>query len=215
MHVGPFREHQIEFVVDSGPTFTHGRRIRDGAYRRILEIQATAGNHKRRLVIYADFEPGGAPIHEFDHVGFHVLSGGYNLSGLHFTAVEHADGHVSTSFRVAFQHLMAGLEALFGEMVDLQLGVGAVGQSLNGGVGYEREVDTRVGYQIGAKFGHVDVNGTVEAQRCGHSGHNLGDYLVQVDVGWRVHVEVAAADVIKGFVVDHKNAVAGLECAVG
>ena len=47
-------------------------------------------------------------------------------------------------------------------------------------VGDEREVDARVGHEIGLELGQVDVECAVEAQRCRDGRHDLTDQPVQV-----------------------------------
>ena len=52
-------------------------------------------------------------------------------------------------------------------------------------------------------------------REAGDGGHNLTDQTVQVGVGGALDVQVAAADVVDGFVVDHEGAVRVLQCGVG
>jgi len=43
---------------------------------------------------------------------------------------------------------------------------------------------------------------------------DLGYYAIQVEIGWEVNVEVALANVVDGFVVDHEGAVGVLQGGV-
>ena len=85
----------------------------------------------------------------------------------------------------------------------------------DGGVGDEWEVDTWVGHQVGLELGQIHVEGTIEAQGGGDGGHDLADQTVEVGVGGALDVQVAAADVVDGLVVDHEGAVGVLQGGVG
>ncbi len=56
----------------------------------------------------------------------------------------------------------------------------------------------RVGHQVGLELSHVDVQGTVEAERCSQGGHDLGNEAVQVGVRGASNVQGAAAHVVQG-----------------
>ena len=83
------------------------------------------------------------------------------------------------------------------------------------GVGSQREVDTWVGHQVGLELSQVDVESSVEPQGGRDGGHNLSNQPVQVGVGWSLDVQVTAADVIDGLVVNHEGAVGVLQSGVG
>jgi len=103
----------------------------------------------------------------------------------------------------------------------------------DGRVGDEREVDTRVGDQVGLELVQVDIEGTVEAERGGDGRDDWRDALVIAVVfeEWRnitlsnkavkvlvvgaLDAEVPSADVVDGLVVDHEAAVGVLEGGVG
>ena len=75
-------------------------------------------------------------------------------------------------------------------------------------------MDTWVGHQVGLELGQIDVEGTVEAERCGDGRHNLGNETVKIGVGWSLNVEVAATDVVDGFVVNHESTIGVLQGGV-
>lgn len=131
------------------------------------------------------------------------------------STVEQAAGHVLSVARVALDHLVCGLEARVGNLGNGELlVVGLLGRD-DGGVGDEREVDTGVGHQVGLELGQVDVEGTVEAERRGDRRDDLGNETVEVGVGRALNVEVAAANVVDGLVVNHEGTVRVLEGGVG
>ena len=82
-------------------------------------------------------------------------------------------------------------------------------------VGDQREVDPGVGHQVGLELGEIHVEGTIEAEGSSDGGDNLANEPVQVGVGWAINVQVAAADVVDGLVVDHEGAVGVLQGGVG
>jgi len=75
-------------------------------------------------------------------------------------------------------------------------------------------VDPWVGDQVGLELGEIDVEGTIEPERGGDGGDDLTDEPVEVGVGWSLDVEVPSADVVDGFVVDHKGTVGVFEGGV-
>lgn len=81
-------------------------------------------------MVDANFETSWTPVYKLDEILFHLLGGQDDVSRLHFATVEHANGHVFATLHVALEHLVAGLEALLGQMADPVVGVAAVGERL-------------------------------------------------------------------------------------
>jgi len=76
-------------------------------------------------------------------------------------------------------------------------------------------VDTGVGDQVGLELSDVDVKGTIETEGGGQGRDHLSDESVKVGVGGALNVEVAAADVVDGLVVEHNSDVGVLKEGVG
>ena len=76
-------------------------------------------------------------------------------------------------------------------------------------------MDSWIWDQVGLELSDVDVQGTVESERCSQRGDDLGNKSVQVGVGWSFDVQVSSADVIDGFVVEHDCDVGVLQKGVG
>ena len=76
-------------------------------------------------------------------------------------------------------------------------------------------MDTWVGHQVGLELGQIHVEGAVKAQGGGDGGHDLADQTVEVGVAGTLNVQVAAADVVDGFVVHHEGTVGVLQGGVG
>ena len=112
-------------------------------------------------------------------------------------------------------NLVGGFETGVGDLSHRQLLVVGLLGGDDGSVGGQREVDTGVGHQVGLELGQIHVEGTVEAQGGGDGGHDLADQTVEVGVGGALDVQVTAADVVDGLVVDHEGAVGVLQGGVG
>jgi len=76
-------------------------------------------------------------------------------------------------------------------------------------------VNSGVGDQVGLEFSDVDVEGTIESEGGGEGGDDLGNESVQVGVGGSLDVQVTAADVVNGLVVEHDGDVGVFEEGVG
>ena len=116
---------------------------------------------------------------------------------------------------VALHHLVGWLEAGVGDLSHGQLLVVGLLGGDDGGVGGQGEVDTGVGHQVGLELSQIHVQGAVEAEGGGDGGDDLADQTVEVGVGGALNVQVAAADVVDGLVVDHEGAVGVLQGGVG
>jgi hypothetical protein len=116
---------------------------------------------------------------------------------------------------IALGHHGGGLEGGVGDLSDGELlVVGLLGRD-DGGVRGEHEVDTGVGDEVGLELGHIDVEGTIETERGSEGGDNLRDESVQVGVGGALNIEVTAADIVDGLVVEHDGDIGVLEERVG
>jgi len=76
-------------------------------------------------------------------------------------------------------------------------------------------MDSGVGDKVGLEFSDINVEGTIESEGGGEGRDNLGDQSVKVGVGGSLDVEVSAADVVHGLVVEHDGDVGVLEERVG
>merc|ERR550525_1923361 len=111
VHEGPLCVHQVELVVHPAHHLGDGRGVTDHQHRPLHFGQVSSRNHGGRLVVNAQFEPGGAPIHEPDGpLCFHRTDGRIHVLWHHVPAVHHATRHILTMARVAFHHLVSGLK---------------------------------------------------------------------------------------------------------
>merc|ERR1712130_237196 len=115
----------------------------------------------------------------------------------------------------ALHHLVGGLKAGVGDLRYTELlVVGLLGRD-DWRVGDQGEVDPGVGYQVGLELSQVNVESPVEPQGGRDGRDNLSDQPVEVGVGWSLDVQVTAADVIDGLVVNHEGTVRVLQSGVG
>jgi hypothetical protein len=82
---------------------------------------------------------------------------GVDILGYNITTVQQTGSHVLSVAGVALHHLVVGLEAGHGDLLDGVGLVGCLGGGNDWGVGNEREVNTWVGYQIGLELVQINV----------------------------------------------------------
>eukprot|EP00054_Salpingoeca_dolichothecata_P031339 m.263169 g.263169 ORF g.263169 m.263169 type:complete len:467 (+) comp26822_c0_seq1:96-1496(+) len=212
---GTLGVHEIELVVKTSPGLSNGGGVAQHGHSTLHLGQVTAGDNGGGLVVDTDLETGGAPVDKLDGaLGLDGGNGSVDVLGDDITTVQHAAGHVLAMTRIALDHLVGGLKAGVGDFGNRELlVVGLLGRD-DGGVGGQGEMDTWVGHQVSLELSQIDVEGTIETEGGSHGGHNLGNQAVQVGVGGALNVQVAAANVVDGLVVNHKGTVGVLEGGV-
>ena len=114
---GPLGIHQIKLVIKPGPCLRDGGGVGEHADSSGNLSQVSAGNNSWRLVVDANLEASGAPVHKLDaSLGLDGGDGGIDVLGDHVASVEHAAGHVLAMAGVALHHLVGGLEAGVGDL---------------------------------------------------------------------------------------------------
>jgi hypothetical protein len=168
------------------------------------------------LVVDTDLETSWAPVDELDgSLGLDGGNGGVDILGDDISTVEETTGHVLSVSWVAFDHLVGGLETGVGDLSNRQLLVVGLLGGDDWGVGDQREMDTRVRYQVSLELSQINVEGTIESERSGDGRNNLSDESVQVGVGRSLNIHVTSADVIDGFIVYHEGTVRVLQSGMG
>ena len=203
-------------MVDAAEGLGDGGGVGDHADGALDGGHVPPRNDRGGLVVDAALEARGAPVDELD--GALVLDGGHgqvDVLGHHVAPVHEAARHVLAVAGIALGHHGAGLEDRVGDLGHAELLVVGPGGGDQGGVRGEHEVDAGVGDQVGLELVDVDVEGAVEAERRGEGGDDLRDEAVKVGVGGALDVEVAAAHVVEGLVVEAEGAVGVLEEGVG
>jgi hypothetical protein len=65
--------------------------------------------------------------------------------------------------------------------------VSSLGSRNDGSVGNEREVDTRIGHQIGLEFVQINVEGAIEAERSSNGRDDYSEGMKRMTVSWPTH----------------------------
>ena len=205
---GALGVHQVELVVEAGPSLGDGGRVAQHADGSLHLGEVSSGHDRRRLVVDADLKAGGTPVDELDRaLRLDGGDGGVDVLGYDVSAVQHAARHVLSVARVALHHLVGRLKAGVRDLRHRQLLVVRLFGRDDRGVGGEGEVDARVWHQVGLKLGQVDVERAVEAQRRRDRADDLRDQPVQVGVRGTLDVQVTPTDVVDRLIVDHEGAV--------
>ena len=208
--------HEIELVVNSGEDLSDGGGVGDHADGAHDLGEIATWDDGGWLVVDTALEASWAPVDELDgSLGLDGGDGGVDILGDDVTSVHEAAGHVLSVSWVTLGHHGGGLERAVSDLGDGELLVVGLLSGDDWGVGGEHEMDTWVGHQVGLELSHIDVEGTVESEGGGQGGDDLGDESVQVGVGGSLNVEVSAADVVDGLVVEHDGDVSVLEEGVG
>mmetsp|Transcript_26424 Transcript_26424/g.62713 ORF Transcript_26424/g.62713 Transcript_26424/m.62713 type:complete len:413 (+) Transcript_26424:283-1521(+) len=212
MHECALGIHEIELVVDAAEGLGDGRRVGNHADGSLDAGEVPPGHDGRGLVVDSALEAGGAPVDELDRaLRLDGGDGGVDVLGDDVSAVHEAARHVLSVAGVALGHHAGRLEDGVGDLGHGQLlVVGLLGRD-DGRVAREHEVDAGVGHQVGLELGDVNVERAVEAEGGGQRRDDLRDEAVEVGVGRALDVEVAAADVVEGLVVEAEGAVGVLE----
>jgi hypothetical protein len=213
---GALGVHEVELVVDAAEGLGDGGGVGHHAHGTLDGGDVAAGDVLRGLVVDAALETGGAPVDELDGaLGLDGCDGEVDVLGDDVAAVHEAAGHVLAVAGVALGHHGGWLEDGVGNLGDGELLVVGLLGGDDGGVRGEHEVDAGVGDEVGLELSDVDIKSTVEAEGCRQRGDDLGDETVEVGVGGTLDVEVAAADVVQGLVVQAEGAVGMLKEGVG
>ena len=216
VHEGALGVHQVELVVKTSPGLGDGGGVAQHTHGTLDLSQVTAWHDGWWLVVDADLETSWTPVDELDGAfGLDGCDRSVDVFGDDVTTVQHAAGHVFAVTRVALDHLVCGLETGVGDLGNRQLLVVGFLSGNDGGVGGQREVDTRIGHQVGLELRQVDVECAIKSQRRRDGTHNLTNQAVEIGVGGALDVQITTTDVVDGFIVNHEGAIGVLERGVG
>jgi hypothetical protein len=211
--------HKVELVVktrpglsDGGGVGKHGDGSLDGS--KTTSLSRSRDSHGL-LVVDSELETSGAPLNKVERgLGLEGGDGGIAVARNTITTVQKSDSHVLAVSGITDDHLVVGLKALEGKLLDLEALVLALVGRNDRSVADERVVNSRVRNQVGLELVQIDVEGTIESERRGNGTDNLGDETVQVLVWRSRNVEVATADVVDSLVIDEESTVGVLNGAV-
>ena len=81
--------HQVKLVVQASPGLSNGCGVAQHAHSSLYFGQVSARYHSGRLVINANLEASGAPIHKLDAMlGLDGVSGSIDIFGNNITTVQ-------------------------------------------------------------------------------------------------------------------------------
>ena len=75
------------------------------------------------------------------------------------------------------------------------------------GICGQREVDARVGHQVGLEFCQVNIQGSIKSEGSSDGGHDLANEAVKFSVGGALNVKFSTTDVLDGLVVYHEGTI--------
>ncbi|KAB1267139.1 hypothetical protein Cadr_000017993 [Camelus dromedarius] len=208
--------HQFRLVVQVSPGLSSGCGVPQHAHSFLCFGQVSTRYHRGRLVINANFEASGAPVHKLDAaLGLDGGNGSIDIFGDHITTVQQAASYVFTMVRVTFHHLVGWLKASIGDLCYRKLFLVGFLSRDDRGICGQREVDARIGHQVGLEFCQIDIQGSIKPQGNGDGGYNLTYQPIQVCVGWVLNIEVSMTDVIDSLVVYHEGTIRVLQDGMG
>ena len=203
-------------MVKTSPGLSDGGGVRQHADSTLHLGKVTSWNDSGWLVVDADLEASGAPVHKLDGtLGLDGSDGCVDVLGHNITTVEHAAGHVLAMTRITLHHLVGWLKASIGDLGYTELLVVSLFGRDDRGVSGQGEMDTWVGHKVGLELSKINVQSTIETQRSCDGRYDLSHKTVEVGIGWSLDVQVPSADVVDSLVVDHEGTVGVLQGGVG
>ena len=137
------------------------------------------------MVADTNFESSWAPVNELNGaLRLQRGNSGVYVIGNDITTVQEAGRHVFTITRIAFDHLVVGLETCHGDLLD---GVGlmrCLGGRNNRSIGNKREMNAGVRHEVGLEFVQVDIERAIETKGSGDRGDNYGAISYRVSKGY-------------------------------
>merc|ERR1712168_321964 len=165
MHERTFGIHKIELMIKTSPCLSDGGGVAQHADCTLHLSQITTWYDGRGLVVDTHLESSWAPIDELDGTfGFDGGNGSVDILGHNVATEQQTAGHVLAMTRIAFHHLVGRFEASVGDLRHRELLVVGLLCRDNRGIGGQREMDTRVGHQVGLEFSKIYIQSTIESQ---------------------------------------------------
>jgi hypothetical protein len=145
------------YVSENGIEFLHST---------VNLSQITIRNHLRRLEADTNLKTSWAPVDKLDSaLSFKSSDSSMDIVRHNITTIQEASSHVLSVTWVTLHHLVVGLEARHGNLLN---GVGLVrclGCRDNWSIGDEREMDAWIWDQVGLEFVQIDIERTIKAER--------------------------------------------------
>ena len=199
--------HQVKFVLQVSPGLSNSCGVAQHAHSSLYFVQVSTRHHSGRLVINANFEASGAPIHKLDGMlGLDGGNGSIDIIGKHITMVQEAASHVFTMARITFHHLVCWLNTCIGDLCYRKLFMVGFLSRDDRGVCCQSDMDAGVGNRAGLEFSQTDIQYSIKPEGSSDGGHYLANKAVKVSVGWVLNIEVSRINV-NSLMVNPRNRV--------
>ena len=154
---------QVKLVVWVSPGLSDGCGVAQHAHSSLYFGQVSTRYHSGRLVINANLEASGAPVHKPDGtLGLDGGNGSTEIFGNHVATVQQSAGRVFTMARVTFHHLVGWFKASIGDLCCSKLFMVGFLSRDDRGVCGQREVDAGIGHQIGLELCQIHIQGAIK-----------------------------------------------------
>ena len=196
--------HLLELGVDAGEEFAEGGGVTDEGSSHLETAWWDVGDGGLDVGWDPFDEVGGVASLDVKHLLVDFFRG-------HAAAEVSGDGEVDTTAWVAGSHHVLVVEELGGELWD---GESAVLLGAAGGEWSEaddEEVKTWEWNKVDGELAEVGVELTWEAEGAGGAGHDHGDEVVKIAIGWGGELEGTEADIVEGFVIDAEDFISGFD----
>ena len=112
MYKGPLGVHEVEFVIQTGPSLHNCSCVAQTAHGTMDLGKVTTGHNSWRLVVDSNLEPSRTPVDKLDETrGLDPCDCSIDILGDNITTVEEADRHVFPLLGIAFHHLTVSVKA--------------------------------------------------------------------------------------------------------
>merc|ERR1712025_1077655 len=105
VHESPLGVHQVKLMVQPSPSFSDGGGVAEHADGSLYFGKVSSGDDGGWLIVDANLEPGGAPIHElYTALGFDGGNCSVDILWHHVSSVKEAAGHVLSMPGITLHH---------------------------------------------------------------------------------------------------------------
>merc|ERR1712123_59592 len=208
MDKSPLGIHEIKLVVQPSPSFSNSSCVREHADSSLDLGKVTPWHYGGRLVVDPNFEPCGTPVNKLDRaLGLDCGNCRIHVLGNNISTVEHAAGHVLATPGVTLHHLVCRLKTGIGYFCHRKLFMVSLLRTDDRCIGYQREMDPGVGYQVGLELCQIHIECPIESERCRNGRDNLTNQTVKVGVCRSLYIKIPTTDVIDCLIVHHKGTI--------
>ncbi|EPY72433.1 hypothetical protein CB1_009618001 [Camelus ferus] len=144
--------HQARLVVQASPGLSNGCDVAQHEHSSMCFGQVSTSYHGESLVINANFEASGEPVHKLDDtLGLDGGNGRIDIFGNHVATVQQATSHLFTMARVTFHNLDGWLK------INIQGSINSHGSSDGGYTLTYQPMQVSVGWVLDIGVSKADV----------------------------------------------------------